>query len=196
MYASQNWWFVTTTTMKFKTPAAPFAFVKYHCDANSDFPIECHEFFNGLEPAISAKSRDELLMVALHETATIFKEGIKGAHRAHSRSTITRGCWLCFQWLWGLVHDHRVSATWLLRVQTGVAIRSDLEKSELYQDRCLKDIVEASLDYREKYSKLMSIQSVCLLAFMFLGYCWSQPKPQNIVQTTNPFIIKIMREFW
>ena len=26
-------------------------------------------------------------------------------------------------------------------------------------------------NYREKYSKLMSIQSVCLLAFMFLGYC-------------------------
>ena len=26
-------------------------------------------------------------------------------------------------------------------------------------------------NYREKYSKLISIQSVCLLAFMFLGYC-------------------------
>ena len=84
MYASLNWWVVTTTTMKFKPPVAPFLFMKYHCDANSNFPIECHEFFNGLELAISAQRRDELLMVALHETKTIFKEGIKGAHRAHS----------------------------------------------------------------------------------------------------------------
>ena len=61
MYASLNWWVVTTTTMKFKPPVAPFAFVKYHCGADSNFPVECHEFFNGLEPTISAQSRDECL---------------------------------------------------------------------------------------------------------------------------------------
>ena len=58
--------------------------MEYHYDANSNFPIKCHEFFNGLELAISAQRSDELLMVALHETKTIFKEGIKGACKAHS----------------------------------------------------------------------------------------------------------------